>query len=371
VQKWRLLALVGLLVVWKARTKKIECAWAVPSRTDVLGGRISSSYALNKDFFAGHSKRNVLKPPSPRIMQSTKQLVHLPVPIALREKVLRTTGEVFLEMFVYSTLWMAISLASLVPFVQLVCGMTLDMRPFWTAAFEGLFVYSLDHLKDTLKSKGSQSLPEGRRKLRLLLLGALLVFAAVALACSLMAAHSPLVTLTFLGHMMLCVGYVKLKRLMPYGKAFYVSACVLFMALAAPCACAPALLNSLTGASFLQLVLLLVSVSQTVEQLQDLRDLEEDKEAQVVTLASGLGEYKARQFLLRFQAVSLFLHFFLMQWARLPVRPHFLVVHLACCVCAISFNRQTPRTLFQVLLEPLYLLPLGATLLRAHTGFSL
>lgn len=61
----------------------------------------------------------------------------------------------------------------------------------------------------------------------------------------------------------------------------------------------------------------------------------------MVTLASGLGEYKARfaavdsavsrsqgvspmsfgrQFLLRFQAVSLFLHFFLMQWVGGPLQ---------------------------------------------------
>ena len=38
-------------------------------------------------------------------------------------------------------------------------------------------------------------------------------------------------------------------------------------------------------------VLLLVSVSQTVEQLQDLRDLEEDKEAQVRAGWSGDADY--------------------------------------------------------------------------------
>lgn len=42
-------------------------------------------------------------------------------------------------------------------------------------------------------------------------------------------------------------------------------------------------------------LLLIFSVALTVEQLQDLRDVREDLEAQVVTLPSGLGPRRARR----------------------------------------------------------------------------
>ena len=42
-------------------------------------------------------------------------------------------------------------------------------------------------------------------------------------------------------------------------------------------------------------LLLIFSVALTVEQLQDIRDVDEDLEAQVVTLASGLGLRRARR----------------------------------------------------------------------------
>jgi len=112
-------------------------------------------------------------------------------------------------------------------------------------------------------------------------------------------------------------------------------------------------------------------VALTVEQLQDIRDVDEDLEAQVVTLASGLGQRRARQLLLLFQAASLSLHLLIMQRAHLPLRPHFLAVHAACSLCSMGFTSETPRSLFQVLLEPLYALPLLATVLRASTGLSL
>lgn len=277
----------------------------------------------------------------------------------------------FLELLVYSTLWMSFSLASLVPFVQLECGSAIDWRPFWAAASESVAVYSLDHLRDASKGAtkiGVHKSPRSGMDLHRYRLRFLLAVSTLGLAASLVAGKSWLVSCTFLGHVGLCAAYAKLKPHMPYCKAFYVSFCVLFMAIAAPCAYAPGLLSSLGRASLCQLLLLIFSVALTVEQLQDIRDVDEDLEAQVVTLPTGLGARRARQLLLTFQAVSLAVHLLVMRLAHLPLRPHFLGVHAACSVCAVAFTQRTPRSLFQVLLEPLYAFPLFITLFCATTG---
>eukprot|EP00913_Durusdinium_trenchii_P011399 g10707.t1 len=387
-------------------------AWVPPGA--ILTETATSSSRARFRLTGRGSWRNAVPPPSavPAPSQPSEG------PLALGRKAWSSTADGFLELLVYTTLWMSFSLASLVPFVQLQCGFNVDQRPFWAAASESVAVYTLDHLHDISKATKSTGalrrigfcdiLPfpfgnwlsgetagehkmssAGRFPHRVLLLRVLLAVSILALAGSLIAARSWMVSLTFLGHVLLCAAYAKLKPRMPYCKAFYVSTCVVFMAVAAPSAYAPALLGSLSGASLGQMtlgaengrrngsnsgempLLLIFSVALTVEQLQDLRDVDEDLEAQVVTLASGFGPRRARQLLLVFQAAALFLHLWLMQWARLPLRPHFLAVHVACSLCSMGFSRQTPRSLFQVLLEPLYALPLLATALRASSGLSL
>ncbi|OLQ12485.1 hypothetical protein AK812_SmicGene3600 [Symbiodinium microadriaticum] len=241
----------------------------------------------------------------------------------------------FLELLVYSTLWMSFSLASLVPFVQLECGSAID----WPLGRSScVFIRARRDASKGATKIGVHKSPRSGMDLH------------------------RFKTVLGGGHVGLCAAYAKLKPHMPYCKAFYVSFCVLFMAIAAPCAYAPGLLSSLGRASLCQLLLLIFSVALTVEQLQDIRDVDEDLEAQVVTLPTGLGARRARQLLLTFQVVSLAVHLLVMRLAHLPLRPHFLGVHAACSVCAVAFTQRTPRSLFQVLLEPLYAFPLFITL---------
>ncbi|CAL1129811.1 unnamed protein product [Cladocopium goreaui] len=370
-RKWLVQALV-VINLTAATSAKLGGAWALPSTTSSS----PSSHSSSRFRLTGYRRK---AGPTPVLVSSQRQSPGQPMPdampVALGRKVW-STADAFLELLVYTTLWMSFSLASLVPFVQLECGMKIDGRPFWAAASESIAVYTLDHLRDiskATKSTGEHKMifRQGCFHRRLFLLRALLAVSILALASSLLAARSWIVSLTFIGHVLLCAAYAKLKPRMPYCKAFYVSICVVFMAVAAPCAYAPTLLSSLGGATFWQLLLLIFSVALTVEQLQDIRDVDEDLEAQVVTLASGLGQRRARQLLLLFQAASLSLHILIMQRAHLPLRPHFLAVHVACGLCSMGFTSETPRSLFQVLLEPLYALPLLATVLRASTGFSL
>lgn len=277
----------------------------------------------------------------------------------------RALFNAFLESFVYSTLWMSFSLASLVPFVQLECGGTasLDWRPFWAGATESIAVYTLDHLRD-MRRPGANSVSARCRDGRPALLKVLFVVSLAGFIGNLCASQSWRVAMTFLGHLALCVAYSKLKRKMPYMKAFYVSICVLFMAVMGPVAFAPFLLGVQSCASLARLLLLVFCVAFSIENLQDLRDMHEDQEAGVVTLPSGLGEARARSWLLAIQGICLLLQAVIAWVACLPVRLDFLGIHAACSLCAMCFGKRTPRSLFQVLLEPLYAAPLLASAAR-------
>lgn len=279
-----------------------------------------------------------------------------------RTSVAHWLGETFMELIVHSTLLMSFSLASLVPFVQMECGAALDFRPFWTGASESIAVYTLDHLRDIRRASGESSAVGHRRGLaarRPILLQVLLVAALAGFISTLLAYHSWRLACTFGGHLLLCAAYAKLKRKMPYMKALYVSLCVVYMAFAAPAAFVPGLLTFLTGAQFARLLLLIFCVAFTIEHLQDVRDVEEDRQAGVVTVPSGLGTKRARWVLLGVQAACFSAQSVISWAAGLPLRPGFVAMYVVCCLCAVTFSERTPRSFFQVLLEPLYGAPLA------------
>lgn len=260
-----------------------------------------------------------------------------------------------------SSIWMSASLASLVPFIQLSAGVSIDLRPFWAGFFESLVVYTLDHLRDLRRSQ--EASPCRMRLLKTCCVLGLAGFAAMVVAAP--PGRHFIVSLTYCLHLALCVIYAKLKPRMPYLKAAYVSLCVVFMAVAAPAAYDPALLSSFAPAELIRLVLVIMSVSFTVENLQDLRDIKEDREAGVVTIPSGLGVDWTKNFLLFSQFVCVALQCCLQMANVLPLRADMLLIHALCGICAMSFKENTPPYMFQVILEPLYVSPLVMLAVRA------
>merc|ERR1711870_27260 len=144
----------------------------------------------------------------------------------------------------------------------------------------------------------------------------------------------------------------------------YVSFCVVFMAVAAPAAYNPDLLTGFSASALLRMIMVILSISFTIENLQDLRDIREDKEAGVVTLPSGLGAECTSKILLLSQVSCILSQFGMAALSILPLRLDMLLLHVLCMVCAISFNETTPRYLFQVILEPLYVSPAALLAVR-------
>lgn len=273
----------------------------------------------------------------------------------------------FLEVFVHSTLWMSFSLASLVLFIQLECGgvAALDLRPFWAGACESVAIYTLDHVRDIRKTTvacGGDKDIAGRR---VKLLQALFAASLIGFVSSVAAMRSWRVVAIFGLHLALGFLYAKLKRRMPYMKAVYVSLCVVYMAVAAPAAYSPGLLTALGAAALLRLLLLVFGIAFTIENLQDMRDVCEDRAAGVVTIPSGLGAECTVRVLLGTQALALMLHVILIWAAALPLRLDLLLVHACCGLCTMLFRDRTPRSLFQIVLETLYAAPLAAAAVRA------
>lgn len=320
---------------------------------------------------------------SRRVAESVEQATMArPGPLT---RMAKGTYQVFLELFVHSSLWMAFSLASLVLFVQLSCtgGVgaavplstalhALDYRPFWTGVLESLAVYTLDHVRDgRMHDDDENTRKSGIIRFRLAMLLVLCVSAMMGFLGCLFAARSARVVLSFLAHLALCVGYVKLKPRMPYMKAAYVSLLVVFLAFAAPTAYAPALLSGVGVSALLRMGAVIFCVAFTVENLQDLRDVVEDRKAGVVTLPSGLGRHQAGQLLLAVQVACALLHVLSGALGRLPLRPDMLVVYALCILGSRVFGPKMPRSLFQVALEPLYATPLAALMLGAALGSPL
>eukprot|EP00930_Biecheleria_cincta_P098311 TRINITY_DN89980_c0_g1_i1.p1 TRINITY_DN89980_c0_g1~~TRINITY_DN89980_c0_g1_i1.p1 ORF type:complete len:405 (+),score=58.20 TRINITY_DN89980_c0_g1_i1:30-1244(+) len=266
-----------------------------------------------------------------------------------------------LQSLIDSSIWMSASLASLVPFIQLSAGVSIDLRPFWAGFFESLVVYTLDHLRDLRRSQ--EASPRRMWLLKTCCFLGLAGFVAMVVAAP--PGRHFIVALTYCLHLALCVVYAKLKPRMPYLKAAYVSLCVVFMAVAAPAAYDPALLSSFAPAALIRLVLVIMSVSFTVENLQDLRDIKEDREAGVVTIPSGLGVDWTKNFLLFSQFACVALQCCLQMAHVLPLRADMLLIHALCGICAMSFKENTPPYMFQVILEPLYVSPLAMLAVRS------
>lgn len=272
----------------------------------------------------------------------------------------------------HSTLWMSFSLASLVLFIQLESGgvSQLDLRPFWAGACESIAVYSADHLRDM--SKAAASMDGGKLgsssalpRRRAAMLRALLAASLAGFTLNVAAMRSWRVVAVFCVHVALCITYAKLKPRMPYLKAVFVSLCVVYMAVAAPAAYAPAVLQALGPAALSRLLLLVFCISFTIENLQDVRDIREDRKAGVVTIPSGLGSSRSAHVLLAVQAAGLAFHCGLTWTAALPLRLDLILVHVCCSLCTACFREETPRSLFQLVLEPLYVAPLAAAAARA------
>jgi len=300
--------------------------------------------------------------------------------------------DVLMEVLVRSTLWMSFSLASLVLLVQLRCrvgaqlnlfGGAVDWRPFWTAVSESVAVYTFDHWRDLKKEElrsrkvlalgneyGIRRTPANGRRRRMLMLRTLFLVSTAMFFGSLVNAGSWSVRATFMGHVALCFLYAKLKPKMPYLKAAYVSLCVVFMAAAAPSAYAPGLLTALGGVEVFRLCLLIFVLAFTVEHLQDFRDVREDREVGVITIPSGLGPERARRLLLLVQFMGAVLHTAVGSVWNLPLRLGMLMSYVSAGIVAASFGPRTPRCLFQVVLEPLYIVPLLLTVLGPRTSPS-
>uniref|UniRef100_A0A7S4PMC4 Uncharacterized protein n=2 Tax=Guillardia theta TaxID=55529 RepID=A0A7S4PMC4_GUITH len=274
------------------------------------------------------------------------------------------------ETMLDTSLWMCLMLASLVPFVQKLLLLELNLTPMFLGFAEALAVYSIDRYRDNLQCKDLRAQQLVERSKRLFVVG--------SCCFTLLFLTAPLGTkLVFLVHLSLGLLYAmrlpvlissrserttwRIKEL-PCSKAFFVAFSTSFMALFAPLAYAnsrrlPAGPAWRESAQALTLVFL---ISFSVENLQDVRDLDSDRAAGTVTLALKLGVRRTKCLL-----TSLWFLFAAMQVRANGAKSSTVQLLVALTVVSLTWSPViiSSKFFYSLLLESVFASPLLFSLL--------
>ncbi|EKX48036.1 hypothetical protein GUITHDRAFT_106120 [Guillardia theta CCMP2712] len=250
------------------------------------------------------------------------------------------------ETMLDTSLWMCLMLASLVPFVQKLLLLELNLTPMFLGFAEALAVYSIDRYRDNLQCKDLRAQQATSR-----LLGAPLVGLALRHAVAGADLEQEREERTTW----------RIKEL-PCSKAFFVAFSTSFMALFAPLAYAnsrrlPAGPAWRESAQALTLVFL---ISFSVENLQDVRDLDSDRAAGTVTLALKLGVRRTKCLL-----TSLWFLFAAMQVRANGAKSSTVQLLVALTVVSLTWSPViiSSKFFYSLLLESVFASPLLFSLL--------
>ncbi|MEK8018760.1 MAG: UbiA family prenyltransferase [Candidatus Parabeggiatoa sp.] len=315
----------------------------------------------------------------------------------------------FIELFVYSSIWMAGVIASVTLYTQtvllskkvlLAAPLTsFDFNPVIAVFVEGVVIYTADHLRDLKKQETADV--NNIHKRRLSFRKTWMKLLCVGGTCTLIYIFfisSWVVVALFLSHIFLGLLYaMPLSRLrfphhpsinihgathlipvqtgiqfrlkdIAFLKSFYVAACVTFMTVAAPIAFFSMGTTAIPWGAMLQLSLFIFTTSLIIENLQDCRDIRDDWKNGTKTLPVGMGIRRTKLFLIYVNALYSLVHLLLPLLPNvipslanvevIELRAEMVIVTVFCSIAIVYFTFDTPRFLFSVLLETIYLLPI-------------
>ncbi len=272
--------------------------------------------------------------------------------------------ERFLEIFVYSSLWLAGGMAALVLFAQRVLGLGFDLRPAALILLSALFIYNLDHVIDSRV----QQVPEAKARRYFKHPGLLILLVAAAVGTGILAGTAPVaVKAVFAGYMSIGLLYglpvvpvrhggerhwYRLKDI-PLMKAWLVAFTV-------TCAVV-GLTVTYAGAGWspdawaFGVFVLIFGLTNT--HMSDVRDIDSDRDARVFTLPIALGHRRTRLALVALNLVLLAL--WMAGWSRPMVTEHpaMIVAVVATLVYVLYLDVRTPPTVFRVVVDGCPYLP--------------
>ena len=277
----------------------------------------------------------------------------------------------FLEVVVFSSVWIAAGLASLTLFSAHVLGLPFDLRPALLVFFSGLFIYNLDHIADS-KVEG---IPDEyaawffqRRSVGVLLVGS-------AIATGLMVSMAPqpakwafgvycsiglLYGLPLVPHRTAeGWGRQRLKDI-PGVKAWLVALAMTVGGLALPLGWTAS--RGLDATAWYLAIFMFVFNTH----IFDVRDMENDRKVGVVSLPIQAGLKRTKMALVAMNLAVLGV--MMWGWFDGVTGPHPEVV--VCCALTVLYvmlvREDTPRDVYSILVDGCFFLP--ALLGLAHDG---
>ena len=269
----------------------------------------------------------------------------------------------FRELVIYSSVWVAMAIASLGLYVDRILELGADWQPIALIFFTALIPYNLDRIFDSYV----QQIPDSREQLFfrqpfvwLVLLVAiagtvyLLYTAPVAVRYASIAGVIPLLygTPIFPWKREQWQWY-RLKDI-PGAKAWIVGAVLTYAAVALPFAYTGAKFDYAAVVTTLFLFVFIVTNSHTF----DFRDLESDRQKGVITLPIAIGVRGAKILLAVMNLAALLLIFFAWQDNILAYRPE-MAIALGVNLIYVYLVRETsPRWIYGILIEGCLFIPL-------------
>ncbi len=281
----------------------------------------------------------------------------------------------FLEVFVYSSIWIAAGLASLALFTAHVLGLPWDLRPALLVFFTGLFIYNLDHVADA----HVEGIPDERAEIYFKRKSVLLLVVAAAIASGLTVSMAPQPAKWVFGGYV-CVGLLyglpviplpgreglgwhRLKEI-PGVKAWVVAAAITVGVVGLPVGWSGRSLG--TEGWFLAVFMLVFCASNT--HMFDVRDMESDRSVGVrsLPLQAGVRGTKMALILMNLAVLAM------MMWGWIDgitgPHPEVVVVTALTVLYVMLLNEKTSRDVYSILVDGCFFLP--ALLCLAHDGLG-
>ncbi|MGF1514378.1 MAG: prenyltransferase [Elainellaceae cyanobacterium] len=274
--------------------------------------------------------------------------------------------DAFLVLAVYSNIWVAAAIASLVPFVQTTLGLGLDWRPIALIFASALVPYLLDRLIDAYVQK----IPDQRAQIFFRRPAPLALFAIASLATATLIYRAPAqVQLVCLGGLVpLLYGlplfpgrdqdgprWYRLKDI-PGSKAWIVCSTITYAVVAVPLAYASQPFTPAVASVALFLLVFIGSNSHVF----DIRDIQSDRRKGVMTMPVLLGTWRTRWVL---TALNLgMLGLLILVRCRACVGPALIIVLPATAVTLVYIwlvNPRTPRNVYNIWVDGALFLPLA------------
>ncbi len=278
--------------------------------------------------------------------------------------------ERFLEVFVYSSVWLAGGMAALALFAQRVLGLGFDFRAAALIFVSALFVYNLDHAIDSRV----QQVPEAKAQRYFKHPALLVLLVVVAVLTGILAGTAPFqAKVVFAIYMSVGLVYglplvpkaltgarrrYRLKDI-PLMKAWLVALAVTFAVVGLPMAYAGASWSP--DAWAFSIFVLVFGLSNT--HMSDVRDIRSDRRARVFTFPIALGQRRTRLALVALNLVLLSL--WMAGWSRglIAGEPAIVVAVVITILYVMYLNVKTPPTVFRVVVDGCPYVPLVLALL--------